>query len=157
MKKKIAYSSVLLITLLLILPSALAAAQFTLTDIFLSKQDCTTPPTMPNPVCNHKTASFNVGERVYHCIAVKNTGNSGDAITLKFNVDGSLKKTNSVPSYPGFTEFRCDYLTTYSQSGTHIFKGEISPSSGTRSLSTSFKIDCPLNKKSKSLCWGWRR
>lgn len=129
----------------LILPSVLAASSFNVVDVFLSKKDCTTPPSPDANIfnCATKATSFKVGEQVWHCIKSKNVEGGGVAVTHSFYVDGALKKSNSVPGYPNFYQTRCDYYKTYTNSavGTHKFKGKVSPcTNGTCSKSKYFII-----------------
>lgn len=135
----------------LILPSVLADSSFNVVDVFLSKKDCTAPPSPDANLftCATKATSFKVGEQVWHCVNIKNTLGGGVAANINFFLDNKLKKTNSVPGYPFFYITRCDYYKQYTNSdaGTHIFKGEAFPciEEGSCSKSTIFEIK-PLIK-----------
>jgi hypothetical protein len=133
-----------IIVCIFIFQAAYAADQFSINEVFLSKQDCTTPADamLKNPACSYKSSSFDAGQKVYHCISVYNSGTSMASASFKYSVDNSVKKTDSMPVAQGFSAIRCGYYYTYtsSDSESHKFEGSISPSSSSSSFSAFFEI-----------------
>ena len=128
-----------IILFLAVLCSVLFAAQIAcaasayVDEVLVSTKDCTSPPASTYLNACSPTTSFSAGQQVWFCIKMV-TDVGGGAITGKFSIDGSEKKSNSVPAYPAPKQYqiRCDYYMKFSdaEAGTHVFKGSVSSCSG---------------------------
>ncbi len=129
---------------------AASAASAYVDEVLVSTKDCTSPPASVFLNQCSPANSFDAGQQVYFCIKII-TDVGGGAVTGKFYIDSSEKKSNAVPAYPAPAKYqiRCDYYKSFSNSdaGNHVFKGEVYQcSGGACSKQVSFVVNETKNK-----------